>query len=59
MRTLPMQADLFSAIASQRALPAASRAEAVQLLASLLHEVHQTPVHQPANVEVRDEQDQR
>jgi hypothetical protein len=59
MRTLPMQADLFNAIAIQRALPAASRAEAVQLLASLLHEVHQTPVRQPANMEVRDEQDQR
>jgi HD-like signal output (HDOD) protein len=54
-----MQADLFNTIASQSTLPAASRAEAVQLLASLLHEVHQTPVRQPANVEVRDEQDQR
>jgi hypothetical protein len=59
MRTLPKQADLFNTIPSQSTLPAASRAEAVQLLASLLHEVHQTPVRQPANVEVRDEQDQR
>jgi len=59
MRTLPKQADLFNTIASQSTLPAASRAEAVQLLASLLHEVHQTPVRQPGNVEVRDEQDQR
>ena len=59
MRTLPKQADLFNTIASQSTLPAASRAEAVQLLASLLHEVHQTSVRQPANVEVRDEQDQR
>jgi len=59
MRTVPMQVDLFNTIASQSTLPAASRAEAVQLLASLLHEVRQTPVRQPANVEVRDEQDQR
>jgi HD-like signal output (HDOD) protein len=59
MRTVPMQADLFNAIANQRALPAVSRAEAVQLLASLLYEVQQTQVRQPANVEAGHEQDQR
>lgn len=59
MRTLPMQADLFDATASQRVLRAVSRAEAIQLLASLLYEVQQTQVRQPANREVRDEQDHR
>jgi hypothetical protein len=59
MRMLPMQADLFNAIASQRVLPAVNRAEAVQLLASLLYEVQQTQVRQPANVEAGYEQDQR
>ena len=47
MRTVPMQADLFNAIANQRALPAVSRAEAVQLLASLLYEVQQTRNQSP------------
>lgn len=40
-RALPMQTDLFNTIASQTVLPAVSRAEAVQLLASLLYEVGQ------------------
>ena len=58
MRTLPTQADLLNVIASQRALPAASGTEVVRLLASLLHEVHETPVRQPPNGHVRDGQDQ-
>ena len=37
-RALPMQSDLFNTIASRTVLPAVSRAEAVQLLASLLYE---------------------
>ncbi|HWR88005.1 MAG TPA: hypothetical protein VN277_06265 [Acidiferrobacterales bacterium] len=47
------------AIASQSALPAVSRAEAVQLLASLLYEVQQAQARQPANAEAGYEQDQR
>jgi hypothetical protein len=35
---LPMQTDLFNTIASQTVLPAVSRAEAVQLLTSLLYD---------------------
>jgi len=56
---LPTQADLFNAIASQTALPAVSRAEAVQQLATLLHEVQQAPARQPANAEAGHEQAQR
>ena len=58
-RVLPMQADLFHAIASQTALPAVSRAEVVQLLASLLYEVQQAQACQGANAEAGHEQDQR
>jgi len=58
-RALPMQTDLFNTIASQTVLPAVSRAEAVQLLASLLYEVGQAQARQHANREVGDEQDQR
>ena len=58
-RALPMQTDLFNTIASQTVLPAVSRAEAVQLLASLLYEVEQAQARQPANREASDEQDQR
>lgn len=58
-RALPMQADLFNAIASQTVLPAVSRAEAVQLLASLLYEVEQAQARQHANGEAGHEQDQR
>ena len=54
---LPMQAELFNPIASQSVLPALSRAEAVQLLASLLHEVHQAQARQRANSEAGHEQD--
>jgi hypothetical protein len=54
-----MQTDLFTVIANQTALPAVSRAEAVQRLASLLYEVQQTQVRQPANLEAGHEQDQR
>ena len=57
--TCPMQTDLFNTIASQTVLPAASRAEAVQLLASLLYEVEQTQGYQRVNREAGDEQDQR
>jgi hypothetical protein len=57
-RVLPMQADLFNAIACQ-SLPAVSRAEAVQLLARLLYEVQQAQSRQPANAEAGHEQDQR
>lgn len=58
-RALPMQTDLFTTNASQTVLPALSRAEAVQLLASLLCEVAQAQVRQHANREAGDEQDQR
>jgi hypothetical protein len=54
-----MQADLFNAIASQTVLPALSRAEVVQLLASLLYEVERAQARQPANPEASHEQDQR
>jgi hypothetical protein len=54
-----MQAELFNPMASQSVLPALSRAEAVQLLASLLHEVHQAQARQRANSEAGHEQDQR
>ena len=60
-RAWPMQADLFNTTLSSTpdALPAASRAAAVQLLASLLHEVDQAQARQHATAEAGHEQDQR
>jgi hypothetical protein len=59
LRRAPLQPELFTGtgIETPALIPAAVRAEAVQLLGELLREVVRAHVHQLASVEADDEQD--
>jgi hypothetical protein len=61
LRRIALQSELFSSTPRQtaRGLPAATRAEVVQLLERLLREVMQAQLRHPASLETDDEQDQR
>jgi hypothetical protein len=61
LRRIALQSELFSSTPRQtvRGLPAATRAEVVQLLEKLLREVMQAQLRHPPSLETDDEQDQR